>query len=42
MILPDDDCDDEIAATPIAKATPITKKKSIYERLGWDDDLDDL
>ncbi|KAM0322881.1 hypothetical protein ACHAQA_009223 [Verticillium albo-atrum] len=36
--------DDEIAATPMAKVatTPAPKKASIYEKLGWDDDFDDL
>ncbi|KAF9870023.1 hypothetical protein CkaCkLH20_12503 [Colletotrichum karsti] len=39
---------DEVAATPMAKATPPpppppqAKPKSIYEQLGWDDDFDDL
>lgn len=41
-VLVDGEHDDEIAATPIAKTTPNTKKTSIYERLGWDDELDDL
>lgn len=36
-----DDHEDEIAATPVVKSTPVTKK-SIFERLGWDDDFDDL
>ncbi|KAM0279491.1 hypothetical protein ACHAQH_004551 [Verticillium albo-atrum] len=35
--------EDGIAATPLAKmAAPTQKKASIYEKLGWDDDLDDL
>ncbi|KAE9570245.1 hypothetical protein CGMCC3_g13624 [Colletotrichum fructicola] len=42
---------DEVAATPMANAAttipppsppPQEKPKSIYERLGWDDDFDDL
>ncbi|KAL9942882.1 hypothetical protein ACHAQF_007932 [Verticillium nonalfalfae] len=36
--------EDEIAATPVMKtAAPAEKKaSSIYEKLGWDDDFDDL
>ncbi|WYZ42849.1 hypothetical protein EsH8_VI_000548 [Colletotrichum jinshuiense] len=35
---------DEVAATPMAKSSPPLqeKPKSIYARLGWDDDFDDL
>ncbi|KAH6685277.1 DNA replication regulator SLD3-domain-containing protein [Plectosphaerella plurivora] len=36
-----DNEEDEIAATPLTKPVPVPKK-SIFEQLGWDDELDDL
>jgi hypothetical protein len=40
-IITRNDEEDKIAATPVVKATP-APKKSIFEQLGWDDELDDL